>query len=400
MDLDEKGVTAVAGFRAAGLHCGIKKNGLVDLALLVADRPCAAAAVFTRNRFPAPPLQVTRRHLRGGVAQAVIINSGNANAFTGAEGLKDAEAMVGAVAEKLGLPTRQVLVASTGVIGVPLQIDRITTAMPALVARLSPDRGHEAAEAIRTTDTFTKEVAVSGRVGRAEVKIGGMAKGSGMIHPNMATMLAFLTTDALIPPPLLRLALQTAVDGTFNAITVDGETSTNDMLVCLANGQGAAKIQAAGSAFQQFVALLTDACLALAKMVVTDGEGATKRIEIVVTGAKDDRSARRVAMAVAKSPLVKTAFFGEDANWGRIVAAIGNAGTPVDPNKIDLTFGAVALVRRGAYLGPAAEAAASRYLKEKDLRLTIGLSTGRGRATIWTCDLSDAYVKINAAYRT
>jgi len=400
MGLDEKGVTAVDGFRAAGLHCGIKKNGLADLALLVADRPCAAAAVFTRNRFPAPPLQVTRRHLRGGVAQAVIINSGNANAFTGEVGLRDAEAMVGAAAAQLGIPTRQVLVASTGVIGVRLPIDTITAALPDLVARLSPDRGHEAAEAIRTTDTFTKEVAISGRVGRAEVRIGGMAKGSGMIHPNMATMLAFLTTDVKIPPSLLRLALRKAVDGTFNAITVDGETSTNDMVLCLANGQGAAKVGAAGVAFRQFVALLTDACAALAKMVVADGEGATKRIEIVVTGAKDDRSARRVAMAVAKSPLVKTAFFGEDANWGRIVAAIGNADVPVDPDKIDLTFGTVPLVRRGAYLGAAAETAASLYLKEKELRLTIGLSTGRGRATVWTCDLSDAYVKINAAYRT
>jgi len=400
MGLDEKGVTAVAGFRAAGLHCGIKKNGLADLALLVADRPCAAAAAFTRNRFPAPPLQVTRRHLRGGVAQAVVINSGNANAFTGDGGLRDAEAMAGAAAEKLGIPTRQVLVASTGVIGVRLSVDTITAAMPALVARLSRHRGHEAAEAIRTTDTFTKEVAVSGRVGRAEVQIGGMAKGSGMIHPNMATMLAFLTTDIHMPTPLLRRALRQAVDGTFNAITVDGETSTNDMVLCLANGQSAAKIGAAGSAFQQFVALLTDACEALAKMVAQDGEGATKRIEIIVTGAKDDRSARRVAMAVAKSPLVKTAFFGEDANWGRIVAAIGNAGIPVDPNKIDLTFGAVALVRRGAYLGAAAETAASLYLKGQDLRLTIGLSAGPGRATVWTCDLSDDYVKINAAYRT
>jgi len=400
MGMDEKGVTAVEGFRAAGLHCGIKKNGLADLALLVADRPCAAAAVFTRNRFPAPPLQVTRRHLRSGVAQAVIINSGNANAFTGEVGLRDAEAMASAVAENLGIPTRQVLVASTGVIGMRLPMDKITTAIPVLISRLSFDLGHEAAEAIRTTDMFTKEVAVSGRVERAEIRIGGMAKGSGMIHPNMATMLAFLTTDAQIPPTLLRRGLRQAVDGTFNAITVDGETSTNDMVICLANGKGAAKIGAAGAAFRRFVALLTDACAALAKMIVQDGEGATKRIEIVVTGAKDAASARRIAMTVAKSPLVKTAFFGEDANWGRIVAAIGNAGTPVDPNQIDLTFGDVVLVRRGCYLGASAEAAVSRYLKEKDLQLTIGLSTGPGRATVWTCDLSGDYVKMNAAYRT
>jgi len=400
MGLDKKGVTAVEGFRAAGLHCGIKKNGLADLALLVADRPSTAAAVFTRNRFPAPPLQVTRRHLRGGVAQAVVVNSGNANAFTGEIGLRDAEAMASTAAEKLGIPTRRVLVASTGVIGVRLPMDKITKAIPVLTSRLSFDRGHEAAEAIRTTDMFTKEVAVSGRVERAEVTIGGMAKGSGMIHPNMATMLAFLTTDVQIPPPLLQQGLRKVVDGTFNAITVDGETSTNDMVLCLANGRSVAKIGAAGTAFRQFVALLTNACEALAKMVVKDGEGATKRIEIVVTGAKDNRSARRVAMTVAKSPLVKTAFFGEDANWGRIVAAIGNAGTPIDPNKIDLTFGDVALVRRGRSLGAAAETAASLYLREKDLQLTIGLSAGRGRATVWTCDLSGDYVRINAAYRT
>lgn len=396
------GVTSVAGFKAAGMAAGIKKNGRPDLALLVADAPCTAAALFTRNRFPAPPILLTKRHLRGGHAQAVVINSGNANAFTGDAGLRDAEAMARATATTLSLPTRQVLVASTGVIGEPLPIERIAAAIPTLAERVSADGGGAAA-AIMTTDTYKKETAHAGRIGKGEVSIGGMAKGSGMIHPNMATMLAFLTTDVLIAPALLRSALRDAVDASFHAISVDGETSTNDMVLCMANGASGVAIQDRGSAYRQFSTLLQSACESLARQIIRDGEGATKQIEIDVTGAKDDRSARRVALSIAGSLLVKCAFYGEDANWGRIVCAIGNAGVPVDPRKIGLTFGretCVPLIRNGAHLGQEAETAVASLLKGREIFLSVSLGRGPGKSRFLTCDLSLDYVKINAAYRT
>lgn len=401
--MSEVGVTSVAGFKAAGMAAGIKKNGRPDLALLVSDVPCTAAALLTRNRFPAPPVLLTKRHLRGGSAQAVVINSGNANAFTGEAGLRDAEAMAAATATALSLPTRQVLVASTGVIGEPLPITRITTAIPTLAGQITTDGGGDAATAIMTTDTYRKEATFTGPVGKGEVRIGGMAKGSGMIHPNMATMLAFLTTDVSISPALLRTALRDAVDASFHAITVDGETSTNDMVLCMANGKSGVAVRDTGKAYRQFLTLLRAACWSLAQKIVGDGEGATKQIQIDVTGAKDDRSARKVAMAIAQSPLVKTAFFGEDANWGRIVCAIGNAGVLVDPKKIGLTFGQgteVPLIRNGVHLGREAETAVASLLKEKEIVLAVSLGRGQGKSRVLTCDLSLDYVKINAAYRT
>jgi glutamate N-acetyltransferase/amino-acid N-acetyltransferase len=252
-----------------------------------------------------------------------------------------------------------------------------------------------------TTDTYRKETACSGSVGRGEVRIGGMAKGSGMIHPNMATMLAFLTTDLLISPALLRTALRDAVDASFHAITVDGETSTNDMVLCMANGKSGVSVRETGKAYRQFLILLRAACWSLAEKIVRDGEGATKQIRIDVSGAEDDRSARRVAMAIAQSPLVKTAFFGEDANWGRIVCAIGNAGVPVDPKKIGLTFGVgIPLIRNGVHLGREAETAVASSLKEKEIVLAVSLGRGRGKSRVLTCDLSLDYIKINAAYRS
>ncbi len=414
----EGGVTSVKGFTASGIYGGIKKNGHPDLALLFSETPCTVAGVFTKNRFKAPPLRLCQKHLQGGLGQAVIVNSGNANAFTGKRGLQDAEAMGVATAAALSIPGRSVFVASTGVIGEFLPIERVKASIPELVSHLSRTGGAMAAEAIMTTDTFLKEVAVVGRIGRHSVRVGGMAKGSGMIHPNMATMLGFLTTDISISSRLLQESLREAVDGTFNCITVDGETSTNDMVLCFANGRSNEVISKKGAELNQFISFLRFVCLSLAKMIVQDGEGATKMIRLDVIGAKDDRVATRVAKMIACSSLVKTAFFGEDANWGRIVAAIGNANVPVDPDKIDLIFfgdsvaqdagdkkardprDGIALLRLGAHQGREAELKISALLKRREIHLLIDLHSGKGKTTVWTSDLSLDYVKINAAYRT
>lgn len=400
MEQIEGGITAVEGFAAAGTFAGVKKVERPDLALIFSDTVCNVAGVFTRNRFPAPPILLDRKHLRKRKGQAIIANSGNANAFTGERGYRDAEAMAEAAARALTIPIESVYVASTGVIGEFLPIEKITGAVPRLVSQLSQNGGRAAAEAIMTTDTFSKEVAFAGEVGRQRVHVGGIAKGSGMIHPNMATMLAFLTTDAAIQPRLLQEALRQAVDRSFNCTTVDGDTSTNDMVLCFANGRRGKEIRSKGAAYHQFVSLLEAACLSLAKMIVRDGEGATKMVEIKVTGARSDSAARRIAESIACSNLVKTAFFGQDANWGRIVAAIGNAGVPVDPEEIDLSFGPVPLVRKGVYQGKEAESKVAALLKQREIELGIGLHSGKGRATFWMSDLSFDYVKINAAYRS
>ncbi len=394
------GITAVEGFAAAGIFAGIKKVEKPDLALIFSDTVCTVAGVFTQNRFPAPPLLLNQKHLRKRKGQAIIANSGNANAFTGKQGYRDAEAMAEAAARALTIPIESVYVASTGVIGEFLPIEKITGAVPRLASQRSQSGSRAAAEAIMTTDTFLKEVAFVGPMGRQEVKVGGIAKGSGMIHPNMATMLAFLSTDAAIQPRLLQDALRQAVDRSFNCITVDGDTSTNDMVLCFANGRRGREIRSKGPSYHQFSALLEAACLALAKMIVWDGEGATKRVEINITGAQSDRAARRIAESIARSNLVKTAFFGQDANWGRIVAAIGNAGVPVDPERMDLSFGPVLLVGKGAYQGKEAESKVAALLRQREIDLRVHLYSGRGKATFWTSDLSLDYVKINAAYRS
>lgn len=394
------GITAVEGFSAAGISAGIKKNGRPDLALIFSETPCVAAGVFTKNKFPAPPLILDRSHLRRHQGQAIVANSGNANAFTGDRGYQDAEAMAEVTAERLGISKNLVYVASTGVIGEFLPIDKIKESIPALAAQRSREGGRAAAEAIMTTDTFPKEAAFEGTVAKGEVRVGGIAKGSGMIHPNMATMLAFLATDAAIAPRLLQEGLREAVDQSFNRITVDGETSTNDMVLCFASGRRGRPIQTKGKAYQEFVALLEAATLSLAKMIVKDGEGATKLIEIKVTGAPDDRSAHRIAESIARSSLVKTAFFGEDANWGRIVAAVGNAGVRVDPNKVDLAFGPIPLLLKGVYQGKALESEVTALLKKPEIEVNLELHSGKGRAVVWTSDLSLDYIKINASYRS
>lgn len=394
------GLTAVGGFTAAGLSAGIKNNGRTDLALIVSETDCTVAGVFTRNRFPAPPLLLDKKHLRSRLGRAIVVNSGNANAFTGKRGYQDAIAMAEVTAQALGIPAKLVYVASTGVISEFLPIKKILQAVPKLTPSLSKQGSKAAAEAIMTTDTFPKEIAYSAKVGGHMVRVGGIAKGSGMIHPNMATMLAFLTTDVKMSPDLLQEALREAVDHSFHRITIDGDTSTNDMVLLFANGTRGKAITSKGPAFRQFVSLLETSALSLAKMIVKDGEGATKFIEINVAGARSDQTAHKIAMTIARSSLVKTAFYGEDANWGRIVAAIGNAGIPIHPEKIDLSFGRTPLVEKGTYLGKKAEAKISAYLKKPEISLLLSLNSGTGTSTVWTSDLSLDYVKINALYRT
>lgn len=396
----EGGITAVDGITASGITAGIKKNNRSDLALIVARHPCAAAGVFTKNRCPASSILFDKFLLRSRQGQAIIANSGNANAATGLQGMNNTKTMARATAESLGLPVSLVYVASTGVIGEFLPIKRIENAIPDLVNSLSKSNHRLAAEAIMTTDRFAKEIALSGPVGGSQVRVGGMAKGSGMIHPNMATMLSFLTTDVSIDPDLLQESLHEAVDRTFHCITVDGETSTNDMALLFATGQMKNPIRKKGKAYQQFVALLEAACKKLAQDIVKDGEGATKFIEIQVIGAFSDRAARQIAASIARSSLVKTAFFGEDANWGRIIAAIGNAGVKIKMEKLDLMFGKTPLLIGGVYQGKKAEASASKTLQKKEIALCIDLHQGVGSATVWTSDLTIDYIKINASYRS
>ena len=395
------GVTAPLGFLAAGIHCGIKKPCILDLALIVSTQPGPIAGVFTTNRIPAAPVQLDRRHLRHGVGRAIIVNSGNANAFTGAKGLADAEEVAELVAKQLNADRRTIFVGSTGVISEPLQIACIRRGIPTLMARLRRTGGGEAARAILTTDVRPKEAAVRARIGGRPLTVGGMAKGSGMIHPDMATMLAYVTTDAAVEPPVLRRALVAAVNSSFNCISVDGDTSTNDTVLCLANGMaGNASIRADSPEASIFQRLLNHVCLSLAMQVCRDGEGVTKVVELVVTGAKTAADARQIARTVGTSSLVKTALFGEDANWGRIVAAIGRAGVPVDPNRIGLEFDGIPIVKDGAGLGPAADRRISRIMRRNEFTITVRLGQGAATARLWTTDLSYDYIKINASYRS
>ena len=401
------GVTAVSGFRVAGIHAGIKKNRVPDLAMIAADQVCKTVGVFTTNRFAAAPVLLTKQHTRSGQLQAIIANSGCANACTGTQGETDAREMAELTAKELGIPKHLVGVASTGTIGETLPMNRVRTAIPRLARSLSPHQGKMAARAIMTTDTFIKEAAVKTVIDGWPITVGGIAKGSGMIHPVMvsssrkATMLAFLTTDAEIDPPLLQQTLQNAVNVTFNMITVDGETSTNDMVLIMANGRSKVpKIPAASSALDFFQWAVTEVCQTLAKMIARDGEGATKLVEIIIRQAKDLQEAKTVGMAIARSPLVKTAFFGGDPNWGRIMSAIGSCGVDLDPRRIDLYIEGIQIVKGCVGLGKKAEDKASRIMKKKSFSLTVDLHTGPTLAKIWTCDLSQKYVKINAAYRS
>ncbi|MGE5581847.1 MAG: bifunctional glutamate N-acetyltransferase/amino-acid acetyltransferase ArgJ [Bacillota bacterium] len=395
------GVCAPKGFKAGGIACGIKKNHQMDLALIVSEVPAAAAGIFTTNKVQAAPVVLSKEHLKNGAAQAIIANSGNANACVGQDGIIAARQMAGAAANFLGLPETSVLVASTGVIGVKLPVERIEAALEESPVFLSDSGGAQAAKAIMTTDTFPKEAAVEFEIEGNIMRIGGMAKGSGMIHPNMATMLGFLTTDIAIDPKLLQKALQRAGDLSFNRVTVDGDTSTNDTLLILANGQAGNKsITTDGPAYQIFETALIEVCQRLAKLIARDGEGATKFVEVKVSGARSEAEAVCAAKAVATSNLVKTAIFGEDANWGRILAAVGYSGIDFNPDITDIYLGDLLVCRAGTGLD-FDEAKAKEILTKKDILITIQLGRDAGfEAVVWTCDLSYDYVKINGSYRS
>lgn len=398
------GVTAPKGFLASGIHCGVRRNKeKKDLALLFSEKPCAAAAVYTTNKVMGQPLVVTKSHLKDGVVQAVIVNSGNANTCTGEAGIQAAERMAELVAERLPVKASDVAVASTGVIGVPLDVSIIEAGMESLVAGLSRTGSIDAREAIMTTDTMKKEVAVTLEIGGVEVTIGAIAKGSGMIHPNMGTMLAFLATDCAISQPLLQRILSASVAKTYNMISVDGDTSTNDMAILMANGlAGNAPIVEEGPDYRAFAEAVDEINVELAKLIARDGEGATKLAECVVSGASSERDARALAKAVISSSLVKTALFGSDANWGRVLCALGYTEAAVDPAKVALAFesghGYLEVCKGGAPL-PFNEEKAKRVLGDTEVSILVDLGMGEASATAWGCDLSYEYVRINGDYR-
>lgn len=391
----------VQGFSFAAVEAAVKKPGRLDLALIYSDAPAAVAAVYTTNQVKAAPVLLSMERSCSGPVRALIVNSGNANACTGCQGLADAREMTSLVAAGLGVAEEQVLVASTGVIGKPLPMERIRSAVPALLAgRGSADMDH-VAQAIMTTDTFAKTASASGEVGGVCCTITGVAKGAGMIMPNMATMLSFIITDTAVDPGYLRTAFSNSVNQSFNIISIDGDTSTNDTALILANGMAGNSLVTAGSCeAQQFEELLNQVLLSLARQIVRDGEGATKFVELKVCGARSVSEAKQAAMAVANSLLVKTAFFGQDANWGRIVAAVGYSGVTVDQDLLALFFDDVQMVSRGVFVGGDAEERGSAVLRKSEFSVTIDLGLGDGFATVYTCDLSHEYVSINADYRT
>ena len=386
------------GFRAAGLACGIKKNGNPDLGLIVSDGLCQAAGVFTRNLVQAAPVKVCRRHLETGTGQAIIVNSGNANCCTGKQGEQDALRMCSAAASELGMEPGRILVASTGVIGEPLPVDRIAGAMPGLVKSLAPDGFRDLARAIMTTDTRPKIGWRRGRIEGRPFSVVAVAKGAGMIRPDMATMLCFACTDAEIDSALLQQVLLTVVNRTFNRITIDGDTSTNDSVLVMANGFSGARVDDQSRAI--FQDLLTDLFADLAMELVKDGEGATKVVRVEVVGAANDEDARMIADTVANSPLVKTAFFGQDANWGRIIGAAGRSGAGFDPDRVDIFFDRVKMVNQGVGCGQDAEEKATAVLHQPEFTVKLDFNQGSGHWSILTCDLSVDYVKINADYRS
>jgi glutamate N-acetyltransferase/amino-acid N-acetyltransferase len=399
LEVTSGGITTPGGFRAAGVSAGIKASKAPDLALLVSDRSASAAAVFTTNRAQAAPVLVSIEHLQRsrGAARAIIVNSGCANACTGDAGLAVAHEMAAETARLIGCAPEEVLVASTGVIGVSLDIQKVRNGLVTAMSALASEQGSLAARAIMTTDPFPKEAAVRVSLGGRETSIGGMAKGSGMIEPMLATMLAFVTTDAAVPPPLLERALRDVVADTFNAITVDGECSTNDCVMILANGASGAAVTE--STYSSFVQGLRTVCLRLALDIVRGGEGATKLVTVTVTGAASAADARRAAKAIANSPLVKTAIHGGDPNWGRLIAVAGRAGVAFDLSRAAVSIGGIVLFKDGQPYDEAAPRAAA-YLKYKEIAVAVDLGAGSSSSTVWTCDLSAEYVRINADYRT
>ena len=404
MKMIEGGVTAAQGFVAGGIHCGVRKNkSKPDLAMIYSEKPCAAAAVYTQNLVKGAPILVTQKNIADGTAKAVICNSGNANTCN-ADGEEKAQAMCDLTAQALGIAPQDVVVASTGVIGQVLPIEPIAAGIPELVKALSADGSHAAATAIMTTDTLPKEAAAEVEIGGKTVKVGGISKGSGMIHPNMATMLCFVTTDCAISPAMLDKAIHQVTEKTFNMISVDGDTSTNDTFAILANGAaGNPEITAPGPDYDAFAQALEAVCRQLSKLMAGDGEGATKLLVCRVDGAVDLSMARTVAKSVICSTLFKAAMFGADANWGRVLCAIGYSGAAVDVNKIDVSFrsakGQVDVCQNGAGI-PFSEEEASQVLSEHEIEILIHLHMGDASAEAYGCDLTYDYVKINGDYRT
>ncbi len=391
------------GFTFAATACGLKKKGL-DLALLTSETPATAAAVFTTNRVQAAPVRLSREHLRisRNEIRAVIVNSGNANCCTGSQGLAASRKTATEISRSLGCKPLEVLICSTGVIGVPLRVEKILRAIPKLVQSRSTSAAafEQFTRAIMTTDTRPKWAAAKCRVGGKRVRILGCAKGSGMIEPNMATMLGFLATDAAVSPALLSKALRAVVARTFNAITVDGDTSTNDTVTLLANGEsGARKIKSENGEYRKFCAALEIVCRSLALAIVADGEGAQRVVEIRVRGAASNRAADKVARTIANSPLVKTAFAGADPNWGRILAAAGRSGVSFDPSGVDIHLADIPVCRLGRER-PFNERVAHRRMLSKYVPVIVNLRSGGGAARIWTCDFTAEYVRINASYRS
>ena len=394
------GVTAPEGFLAGGLHCGIKKKGEPDLAMIFSERPAAVAGVFTKNRVRSPAVGHSRKVAEGGVARAVVVNSGNANAVTGEQGRRDAGTMARTTAECLGVSPNEVAVASTGTIGQLMPMDVVNAGIQELASSLSREGGENAARAIMTTDTFPKSFAVKVPLSTGEIVVGGIAKGVGMICPDLATMLAFITTDADIEAGLLSSTLREVTEASFNSITVDGDCSTNDTVLVMANGASETQpINESSADYSIFKSALQRVCDRLAEMLVRDGEGATKLVRIHVVGTAEREGARKIAKKIANSLLVKTAIFGNDANWGRIMMALGNADVEIKPDIIDIHLGNMALLKTGSPQD-FSEEEATEILSQKEVDFTVNLHMGEESATVLTCDLSYEYVRINADKRT
>ncbi len=406
------GVAAPLGFWAVGVQAGIKQKDKYDLAVILSEHLADSAGVYTRNRVKAHPLLLTQAHLKNGKAQAIVVNSGNANACVGEKGDQAAVIMAESTAQELGISQEDVIVASTGVIGVELPVNPVRAGIKEASDRLNShlkekenqrekdwriEQAHQAALAIMTTDTVEKELAYELKLSQGTVRIGAIAKGSGMIHPNMGTMLGFITTDAQVPADRLQTLLTQAVDESFNMVTVDGDTSTNDMVVILANG--ASGVAPEGEDWASFSQLIHQVCIDLAKAIARDGEGATKFLEVVVEGATDLMQARKIAKSICGSSLVKTAMFGEDANWGRILAAAGYSGAEFDPDKTDVYLGHLLMAEHGQGLD-FSEEEAKQVLQHREIQVRVNLNEGRERAVAWGCDLSHGYVEINGSYRT
>lgn len=397
------GVCSAKGFRAAGVAAGIKYKDRADVALLVADAPCAAAAVFTTNKVAAAPVMYDRKVIKAGRIQAIVANSGCANACTGERGMLDAERTAAAVAETLGIDPKLVLVASTGVIGHPLPMDRLISGIGAANKALgkSSEHGLAAAKAIMTTDTKPKQAAVTTTIDGKKVTVAGMCKGSGMIEPNLATMLGFITTDAAVSPAMLRRALALAVTKSFNRLVVDGDESTNDSVFLLASGEAKnAPITHGGASFEALRAALEDVCISLTRQMAADGEGATKFVTVTVKGAKSEKDAARAARAIAKSPLAKTSWFGRDPNWGRVLAAVGYSGSEVSDSLAEVFYDRVWAYKKGKVADAKQLAKLAKVLEKPSFEVIVDLHLGSGESSIYTCDFSLDYVHINADYTT